>query len=552
MRGGSQAKWVVAAVAVALAATACGSNGGGNSSNGGGSSDGAAVNPAGVFSYQSGEPQRPLQPANAMENQGGRIVKQLFQGLVDYDPATGALRNQVADKIETTDAKHFTVTLKSGWTFHDGTKVTAKSFVDSWNWSAYTANNQINSDWFSDIVGYDAVHPEKGDPTAKEMSGLKVVDDTHFTIDLSSPVSYFTYKLGYSAFYPLPEGFFKDPAGYGEKPVGNGPYKFVSWEHNKAITLAAYDGYAGTNKAKNGGIVFRNYTAGEAAYKDLMSDTLDVLDQVDSTDLPKYKDDLGKRAVDQPQGAIQNISFALYNTEWTSMDKDKAAKVRQGLSMAIDRDTITKTVLNGNRIPADAFVAPGVMGFKAGACGDACKFDPAKAKQLITEGGGVPGGKISIQYNSDGGHKEWVDAVCNNIRQNTGVECLGDPKPDFKTSRDIVTKKQVKSMMRTGWVQDYPLNANFLRDVYGTGAAANDAAYSSPEFDALAKEADAATTVEKTAELYQKAEAVLAKDMPAIPLWYYKTSSGYSNNVQNVKFDSFGNPVYTDVEVKKK
>ncbi|MER8102061.1 ABC transporter substrate-binding protein [Kitasatospora sp. NPDC094016] len=545
MRGGSQAKWVVAAVAVALAATACSSGG----STGGSSSDGAAVNAQGVFSYQSGEPQRPLQPANAMENQGGRIVKQLFQGLVDYDPATGALRNQVADKIDTTDAKNYTVTLKSGWTFHDGTPVTAKSFVDSWNWSANTKNNQINSDWFSDIVGYEAVHPEKGDPTADTMSGLKVVDDTHFTIELTSPVSYFTYKLGYSAFYPLPTGFFSDPAGYGQKPVGNGPYKFVSWEHNKAITLAAYDKYAGVNKAKNGGIVFRNYTSGEAAYKDLMSDTLDVLDQVDSTDLPKYKDDLGKRAVDQPQGAIQNISFALYNADWNAPEK---AKVRQGLSMAIDRDTITKTVLNGTRQPADAFVAPGVMGFKAGSCGDACKYDPAKAKQLIAEGNGVPGNKITILYNSDGGHKEWVDAVCNSIRQATGVECLGDPKPDFKTSRDLVTKRQVSSMMRTGWVQDYPLNANFLRDVYGTGAAANDAGYSSPEFDKLSKEADAATSVEKTAELYQQAEAVLAKDMPAIPLWYYKTSSGWSNNVQNVKFDSFGNPVYTDVEVKKK
>ncbi|GHF43843.1 peptide ABC transporter substrate-binding protein [Kitasatospora xanthocidica] len=546
MRGGSQAKWVVAAVAVALAATACSSS---SDSSSGGSSDGA-VNAQGVFSYQSAEPQRPLQPANAMENQGGRIVKQLFTGLVDYDPATGALRNQVADKIETTDSKTYTVTLKSGWTFHDGTPVTASSFVKSWNWSANPANNQINSDWFSDIVGYDAVHPDKdkGAPTAKEMSGLKVIDDTHFTIELSDTVSYFTYKLGYSAFFPLPEGFFSDPEGYGQKPVGNGPYKFVSWEHNKAITLAAYDKYTGTNKAKNGGIVFRAYTSPEAAYKDLMSDTLDVLDQVDSTDLPKYKDDLGKRAVDQAQGAIQNISFALYNAEWTDPAK---AKVRQGLSMAIDRDTITKTVLNNSRQPADSFVAPGVMGYKAGTCGDACKYNPEKAKQLITEGGGVPGGKIGIIYNSDGGHKEWVDAVCNSIRQATGVECLGDPKPDFKTSRDIITKKAVPSMMRTGWVQDYPLNANFLRDVYGTGAAANDAGYSSAEFDKLSHEADAATSVEKTADLYQQAEAVLAKDMPAIPLWYYKTNSGYSKKVQNVKFNSFGDPVYTDVEVKK-
>ncbi|BFV57496.1 ABC transporter substrate-binding protein [Kitasatospora sp. CMC57] len=541
MRGASQAKWVVAAVAVALAATACGS--------GSSSSSGGAANAAGTFSYQSTEPQNPLQPANAMEVGGGRIIKTLFKGLVDYDPANGQLRNQVADKIETTDAQNYTVTLKSGWTFHDGTPVTAASFVDAWNWAANVKNNQINSDWFSDIAGYDAVHPDKGEPTADKMSGLKVVDDTHFTIGLTGPVSYFQYKLGYTAFSPLPKAFFTDPAAYGQKPVGNGPYKFVSWEHNQAITVASYDKYAGTDKPKNGGIVFKNYAQADAAYKDLVSDNLDVLDQVDPSDLASYKNDLGDRAVDQAQGAIQNISFAMYQDGWKGVDK---AKVRQGLSMAIDRDTITKTVLNGSRQAADSWVAPGAMGYKAGTCGDACKYDPAKAKQLVTEGGGVPNNKLTITYNADGGHKEWVDAVCNSIRQATGVECVGDAKPDFKTARDIIKKKQVPSMMRTGWVQDYPLNANFLRDVYGTGAAANDAGYSSAEFDKFAAEADKATTVEKTAELYQQAEAQLAKDMPAIPLWYYKTTAGYSKNVQNVKYDSFGDPVFTQVEVKQK
>ncbi|AUG79494.1 Peptide ABC transporter substrate-binding protein [Kitasatospora sp. MMS16-BH015] len=544
MRGASQAKWVVAAVAVALAATACGS---GSSSSGGSSS--GAVNAQGVFSYQSGEPQRPLQPANAMEVLGGRVIKQLFKGLVDYDPATGKLRNQVADKIETTDAQHYTVTLKQGWTFHDGTPVTAKSFVDAWNWSANVKNDQINSDWFSDIAGYDAVHPDKGEPTATTMSGLKVVDDTHFTIALTGPVSYFQYKLGYTAFAPLPEGFFKDPVKYGNNPIGNGPYKFVSWEHNKAITVAAYDKYAGVDKPKNGGIVFKNYAQAEGAYKDLVSDNLDVLDQVDPSDLASYKSDLGDRAVDQPQGSIQSISIAMYQPDWQGVDK---AKVRQGLSMAIDRDTITKTVLQGSRQPANSWVAPGAMGYKDNACGEACSFNPTKAKQLVTEGGGVPNNKLTIVYNSDGGHKEWVDAVCNSIRQATGVDCVGDPKPDMKTARDIIKKKQVSSAMRTGWQQDYPLNANFLRDVYGTGAAANDSGYSSPEFDKLAAAADKATTVEQTADLYQQAEAQLAKDMPAIPLWYYKTTAGYSNNVQNVKYDSFGDPVFTQVEVKQK
>ncbi|MEV6977983.1 ABC transporter substrate-binding protein [Kitasatospora sp. NPDC093806] len=535
----TRARWVLAAAtSVALVASGCSSDGGGSS----GSSDSSKS-----FSYQSSEPQNPLQPANANETGGGRILQNLFKGLVDYDPENAKIRMQVADKIETSDSQTFNVTLKDGWKFHDGTPVHAKNFVDAWNWGATTSNNQINSSWFSDIEGYQDVHPKSGQPTAAKMSGLTVVDDLHFTVKLSGKVSYFEYKLGYIAFSPLPDAFFGDPAGFGQKPVGNGAYQFVSWDHNQQLVTKAFPDYQGVDKPKNGGVVFKMYNTAEAAYADLQSNNLDVMDQVPPSALATYKNDLGDRAVDAPQGAIQNLGFTLYQADWAAPEK---AKVRQGLSMAIDRATITKTVLQGSRKAATAWVAEGVEGYKDGQCGDNCKFDPAKAKQLITEGGGVPGNKLTITYNADGGHKEWVDAVCNSIRQSTGVDCVGDPKPDFKTARAAITGHQINGAFRTGWVQDYPLNANFLADVYRTGAASNDFGYSNPQFDQLANQADQAASVADTVSGYQQAEAVLAQGMPTIPLWYYRTNSGYSNKVQNVKFDSFGNPAWTQVSVK--
>jgi len=540
MPAGTRVRWaVVSATSVALVATGCGSSGGGS---GGGSSDTSKT-----FTYQSSEPQNPLQPANANEVGGGRIVQNLFKGLADYDPSNGKLRMQVAESIDTSDSQTYNVTLKSGWTFHDGTPVTAQSFVNAWNWAANVGNNQINSSWFGDIEGYKDIHPESGSPTTDKMSGLTVQDDTHFTIKLYNKVSYFPYKLGYVAFSPLPEGFFKDPAGYGQKPVGNGPYEFVSWDHNSQVVTKTFANYQGVDKPKNGGVVFKMYTTAEAAYADLQSNNLDVMDQVPPSALANYKSDLGDRAIDAPQGAIQNIGFTLYQPEWQGAN---TAKVRQGLSMAIDRDTITKTVLQGSRKSATAWVAEGVEGYKSGTCGDFCTYNPDKAKQLIQEGGGVPGNAVKITYNADGGHKEWVDAVCNSIRQATGVNCSGDPKTDFKTARAAITGHQINGLFRTGWVQDYPLNANFLADVYRTGAASNDTGYSSPEFDKLSTEADQAASIQDTATGYQQAEAQLATDMPAIPLWYYRTNSGFSTNVQNVTFDSFGNPAWTQVEVK--
>lgn len=540
MRGAKSAKWVAIAAVVALGATACG--GGGDK---GGDSK-AAIDPNGKFSVEVGEPQNPLQPANTMESNGSIVIKALFSGLVDYD-SNGKIVMVNAQSIDTDDNKTFTVKLKPGWKFHDGTPVTANSYVKAWNWAANPEHKQTNSAWFADIEGYDDVAPAEGKPKSDTMSGLKVIDDNTFTITLSKPIPYFIYKLGYEVFDPLPESFYKDPAAAGEHPIGNGPYKFVSWHHKQSIEVARFDDYKGPNPAKNGGVIFKNYSKLETAYQDLKSGNLDVMRQVAPRDLPVYKQDLGDRAVDQPYSAIQTIAVAFYTKQWKDIDP----KVLQGLSMAIDRDTITKTVLQGTREPATGWVAKGVMGYQSDAAGDVTKYDPAKAKQLIKEGGGVPGNKISIQYNADGGHKEWVEAVCGSITKATGVECTGDSKADFQADTNARDAHQVKSLYRSGWVLDYPFIANFIRDLFGSKADGNQGDFSSKEIDDLIAKADSAKTLEESEKLYQQVEKELPKYMPSIPLWYYKVNAGYSEKVTNVKYDQSGDPIVTGVEVKK-
>ncbi|CAM5685757.1 peptide ABC transporter substrate-binding protein [Streptomyces aurantiogriseus] len=542
MRGAKSAKWVAIAAVVALGATACG---GGSGDSGDDSK--AAIDPNGKFSVEVGEPENPLQPANTMESNGSIVIRSLFSTLVDYD-ASGKIVMVNAQSVDSTDNKTFTVKLKPGWKFHDGTPVTATSYVKAWNWAANPANKQTNSFWFSDIEGYDKVAPAKGKPTATEMSGLKVVDDNTFTITLAKPLPYFVYKLGYEVFAPLPESFYKDPAAAGQKPVGNGPYKFVSWDHKKSIEVARYDDYQGQNKAKNGGVVFKNYTSLETAYQDLKSNNVDVLRQVAPKDLPVYKADLGDRAVDKPYSSIQSIAVAYYTPQWKKIDP----KVIQGLSMAIDRDTITKTVLQGTREPATGWVAKGVLGYTPNAAGDITKYDPAKAKALIAEGGGVPGNAISIQFNADGGHKDWVEAVCNSITKATGVKCTGDSKADFQTDLQARQNKQVKSLYRSGWVLDYPFIANFIRDLFGTQSDGNQGGFSSKEIDDLIAKADAAPSLEESEKLYQQVEKELPKYMPSIPLWYYKVNAGYSENVTGVEYAQDGDPILTGVQVKKK
>ena len=540
MRGAKSAKWVAIAAVVALGATACG----GGNDDGGDSK--AAADPNGKFSVEVGEPQNPLQPANTMESNGSIVIKSLFSGLVDYD-SSGKIVNVNAQSIDTSDNKTFTVKLKPGWKFHDGTPVTATSYVKAWNWAANPDNKQTNSFWFSDIEGYDKVAPAKGKPSATEMSGLKVVDDNTFTIKLSKPIPYFVYKLGYEVFDPLPESFYKDPKAAGQHPVGNGPYKFVSWQHNKQIEVTKYADYKGPNAAKNGGVTFKNYSKLETAYQDLKSGNLDVMRQVAPRDLPVYKQDLGDRAVDQSYSAIQTLGVAFYTKQWKDIDP----KVLQGLSMAIDRDTITKTVLQGTREPATGWVAKGVLGYQPNAAGDITKFDPAKAKQLIKDGGGVPGNKISIQFNADGGHKEWVEAVCGSITKATGVKCDGDSKPDFQSDLNARDNKQVKSLYRSGWVLDYPFISNFIRDLFGSKSDGNQGGFSNKKVDQLIADADAAKSLEESQKLYQQTEKELVNYMPSIPLWYYKVNAGFSEKVSGVKYAQDGDPILTGVQVKK-
>ncbi len=543
MRGARSAKWVASAIVVALAATACG---GGDDDGGDGGSDGAAGNPDGIVRVDGGEPQNPLVPMNTNEAFGGLVIDNLFSKLLDFDDE-GQIFMVAAESVEPNeDNSVWTVTLKEGWTFHDGTPVTAESYVNAWNWAANVTNNQNGSFWFQDIVGYEDVHPEEGEPTADAMSGLQAVDETTFTIELNDPVPYYDYKLGYSVFTPLPESFYEDPEAFGEAPVGNGPYSFVEWKHGESIDLERYDDYAGEDAAQNGGIHIRAYDGLEAAYTDLQSGNLDIIRQVGPRDLPLYRQDLGEdRTVAQPYNGIQTITPVWYQWE------DTPPEVLQGVSMAIDRETITQTVLNGSRTPADSFVPPGVFGYEEGASGDITTFDPERARQLVEENGGIPGDRITIQYNADGGHQEWVEAVCNSIRETLDVECVGDSKVDFDTDLEAREANEVESMYRGGWLADYPLNVNFLKELYASYAHSNYGRFDNAEVDELFAEGDRAATLDEAVAAYQEAEALLWQEMPSIPLWYQNVNGGWGPNVENVRFDTAGVPVLNEVTVNE-
>ena len=333
MRYNRTSKALVLSAALALTLTACG-GGGGNEpepTTGGDSSK--------VITANSTEPQNGLLPANTNEVGGGRVMDLLFTGLVSYD-IDGKPVNELAESIETTDAKLYTIKIKTGQKFTNGEAVTAKSFVDAWNFGAAAKNAQLNSYFFESIKGYADVSAEGS--TKETMEGLKVVDDTTFTVELSRAESDFPLRLGYTAFYPLPAAAFEDPKAFGEKPAGNGPYKLAEdgWKHNVQIDLVPNADYSGPRTPANGGVTFKIYTTFDAAYQDLLGNNLDVLDQIPPSALQNYKDDLGDRWVNQAYAGNATMTIASYLPEFKG---EAGALRRQAISMSIDRQQIIDT-----------------------------------------------------------------------------------------------------------------------------------------------------------------------------------------------------------------
>ncbi|OBH06506.1 ABC transporter substrate-binding protein [Mycobacterium sp. E1747] len=530
---------VAAAVVVAVAAlTACG---------------GGALTPDLVV-VNGGEPPNPLIPTGTNDSLGGRILDRLFAGLVSYD-AAGKPSPEVAQSVETSDNVNYRIVLKPGWKFTDGTPVTAHSFVDAWNYGALSTNAQLQQSFFSPIVGYDEVAGLTGDgkPARTTMSGLQVVNDLEFDVRLKAPTVDFALRLGHNAFYPLPARAFRDMAAFGRNPVGNGPYELAdgadgpAWEHNVKIDLKPNPDYHGNRKPHNKGLRFEFYANLDTAYADLLSGNLDVLDTIPSSALTIYKRDLGGNAASGPVAVSQSLDTPLRLAHFGG---EEGRLRRLALSAAINRAQICQQIFNGTRSPARDFTASSLPGFDPHIPGnDALDFNPERARQLWGQANAISpwSGRYSIAYNADSGHQEWVDAVANSIKNVLGIDAVGAPHPTFAGFRTQITNRTIETAFRAGWIGDYPSMIEFLAPLYTTGAGSNDVGYSNRDFDAGLAAAEAAPNLPQADVLVNKAQRILLRDMPAVPLWYYIAVVGWSSPVSGVKLTWNGLPDYENI-----
>jgi peptide/nickel transport system substrate-binding protein/oligopeptide transport system substrate-binding protein len=248
-------------------------------------------------------------------------------------------------------------------------------------------------------------------------------------------------------------------------------------------------------------------------------------------ELPKASSDFPGRVKSYNAPAIDILSFPLYDERF----KDK--RVRQAISMAIDRKAISKALFGNLLTPAGSWVPASVQGGRPGLCGDACTYNPARAKQLLAAAGGW-NGKMNIWYPTGFGFESLFQAIGNQLRQNLGIDVAYPSPAGFGPYFQALYDHKVDGPFRAHWGAFYPSMQNTLQALYTpTGDGNFGTFYSNPKVTDLINKGNAAPTLAKSIALYQQAENVIKDDFPTAPLFYAKYVYVHSKRVSNVIID---------------
>ena len=549
IRGRSR-RWALLLTVLALIAAACGGaeegEGGAGETEATGGSEPAAA--GGEVSFYLAEPEHLFPPSNVTENTGNYVLEALYSPLVALDLETSEAiwgddaPNAVAENVESDDQQTWTITLKDGWTFHDGTPVTAQSYVDAWNFGASDPAH-TGSYFFNFIEGYEDVTGSASESGgAGEMSGLTAVDDLTLEVTLAEPFSQFPLVVSYTAFYPLPQACIDDPDSCVDQPIGNGPFQMDGpWQHDQMISTVRYDDYGGAEPAKIDALNFPIYADVNTAYTDLQAGAIDIMYSVPPDQIESARQEFGDNFLEGETSIYTYIGFPTYDESFADPN------LRKAFSMAVDRQAITDAILP-DRVPADSFVSPAVAGYREGACGENCTYNPEMAQQLLEEAGGWEG-ELILWFNSGAGHDQWMEAVANQLRENLGIQEITFESLDFAQYLPNLENEDVTGPFRLGWIMDYPSPQNYLENLLYTDASSNYTGWSNEEFDSLIDEGNAAESIEAGLESYQQAEDIAIEEMPQMPMFFDRLAAAHNDTVTNVEFDAQESLKFTELEV---
>ena len=484
------------------------------------------------ITVQIGPNPETLDPALNSAVDGGNMLITLFETLLIIDQDNKVQPGQ-AEKYEVSpDGLTWTFTMRDGLKWSDGTDLNAKDFEYTFK---RIADTNVAAPYAETVIGMIEGYKDAIDSKNPEKLNVKASDDGKtLTIKLAYPCSYFDKIVAFGTMSPVQKATVeKNGDSWATKPetyVCNGPYTITEWTPSEKIVCKKNENYKGgwdSSKIVNDKLTFLLLEDSSASYTAYTGGTAQLIKDVPTEEIPTLKKDKKDEFNVDP----------ILGTYYLSMNLNKAPfnnkNVRKALSLAIDRDYVANTVMQGTYTPAYNYVGTGVDDVDTGKflenskaanggktyISEDYKANLEEAKKALAEAG-YPEGKgfPTITYSTnDAGYHKAVAEYLQQVYKDLGITM----NIDIVDWSSFTPKRRAGEyeMARNGWVMDYNDASNMI-ELFVSSNGNNDGKYNNPAFDKAMNDSKVADKTAHFAALHE-AEKIVSEDYGFIPVAYY-------------------------------
>ncbi|MEK3917426.1 ABC transporter substrate-binding protein [Paenibacillus sp. FSL H7-0331] len=521
-------KWkkvmVIATAAVMFGSVAAGCTNTNNQAGGTGTGGNAAV-PQEFRINLTAEPPA-LDSSIATTNPTFTILNAINEGLYRLD-AEGKPQPALAKELPkiSTDGLVYTISLRDGVTWADGTPLKASDFEFAYKRTldpATKAKYATMLAWIKGGAELNKAKPEELE-AKKAALGVKSIDDKTLEITLARPVAFFTDQLSMPTFFPQKPDFVTTQGDkYGadaDKVIGAGPFKLEKWDHEQQLVMVKNDKYWDAANVKLNKVTVN-------VVKD-PNTSLNMFD-TNQVDLTELKGDQFQMFQGKPELTLKKEFVSAYvMLQNKKVPAFANVKVREALGMGIDRKALNDVVLGGSSIPSTGLVPGTVLDgnkteFRKVAGDTEPKFDATKAKELLAEGleelnlTALP--KFKLTSDDTETSKKTIEFIQAQWKQNLGVDVTGESLP-FALRVKNMQEYNFDALIGL-WGADYNDPMTFLDMWLSDNKSFNYMEYNSKAYDDLVKGADKELDLAKRSKMLVDAEKLLMTDSPLVPLYF--------------------------------
>lgn len=459
-----------------------------------------------------------LDPHKVESNVEFDIISDLFDGLVAIRK-DGSVEPRLAEKWDNQDNTVWTFHLRPGITWSDGTAITAQDVVWSWQRLVDPATGSPYATYPGNMHIVNAADIAQG-KKAPDTLGVKALNDTTLQVTLSQPTASFLPMLAHPSLVPVDKvliGRFAEKWTKPEHFVGSGPYKITDWVVNEKIIAVRNPRYWDDKHTVINTVTYLPISAETADVNRYKAGEIDMTNTIPVNQFAQLKKTLGTEVHITPQLATYYYQFN------TTKPPFNDARVRRALNMALDKDIIADKVMGQGQRPAWVISQPEIGGVTI-ASPDYASWPRekriAEAKKLLADAGFDAAHPLTFNllYNTMETHQRIAIAASSMWQKNLGVTAKLQNQ-EWKTMLDTMHTGNFDAV-RYAWIADYDDAATFL-NTFRTGDGENTSLYSNPAYDELMHSAAKAKDANERGKDYQQAEAILAQDVPAIPVYHY-------------------------------